>query len=63
MTPQEAVVLVGRWPGDRSVPKRLAEAVAKASGEQRWQLLSLVEALMTASVTKEDFDLIQRYFE
>lgn len=62
MTPQEAVVLVGRWPDDRSVPRRLAEAAAKASGEERWQLMSLVEALMTAATTAEDFDLIAKHF-
>lgn len=63
MTPEEAVQMVGGWPEDRTVPKRLAAAIESARGEARQQIESLVEALMSASITEADFNLIFRYFK
>ncbi len=62
MNTAEAIALVGRWPADRSVPGKLAAAIADAQGEDAWQMGMMVEALMVASTTMADFDLIARYF-
>ena len=62
MTPEQAVELVGRWPQDRTVPKKLRSAYDKARGIERQQIGMLVEALMTASTEAADYDLITRYF-
>ena len=62
MTLEEAVELVGKWPEDRSVPRKLAEAIATASDADVPFMAQLVEVLTTASVSEDDYKLIERYF-
>ena len=62
MTFDEAVELVQGWPKDRSVPRKLKEGIATAKGSDRVFMEQLAEALMVASETKADFDLIEAHF-
>jgi hypothetical protein len=61
MNVTEAIELVGRWPQDRTVPSRLNKAVQAAKGVERQQLGMMFEALMAASETQEDFELVRKY--
>lgn len=62
MTPEQAIELVGRWPQDRTVPKKLRIAYDQARGLDRQQIGMLVEALMVASSESADMELIEKYF-
>lgn len=62
MTYQDAVELVQKWPADRSVPRKLKEAIATAKGKDKAFMPQLVEALMVSSSSKADFELIDLYF-
>lgn len=61
MTIDEAVELVGTWPKNRSVPRKLSEAILKARGMKRLELGLLTEVLMTASEKDADYELIEKY--
>ena len=62
MTFDEAVTLVQGWPEDRSVPRKLAEGIVKASDEDIVFMGQLVEVLMVAAASEEDYKLIGKYF-
>ena len=62
MTPDEAVKLAGQWPKDRTVPKQLRVAYDKATGEDKWKIGMLSEALMVACENEADFALVDKYF-
>ncbi len=62
MTPDEAIALVGGWPRDKTVPKKLRVAFDQAAGEGKWQIGMLSEALMVAAETEEDFALVNKYW-
>ena len=60
---EQAVELVGRWPLDKSVPMQLSLAIQSATGREQAEIALLVEALVVAAETPEDFALLQEYFE
>lgn len=62
MTPERGIQLVGGWPKDRTVPRKLASGIKTASGDTKRQLKSLVEALYAASESPADLELIEEYF-
>lgn len=62
MTFDDAVTLVQGWPEDRSVPRKLAEGIVKASDEDVVFMGQLVEVLMVAAASEEDYKLIEKYF-
>ena len=62
MSLESAVKLVGKWPGDHSVPRRLAEMIGKAKGVEKARMQSMVEALEWAARTDEEHELINRHF-
>ena len=62
MTPERGIELVGGWPKDRTVPRKLAAGIKESTGERKRQLKMLVEALYAASETTSDLELIERYF-
>lgn len=63
MTPDRGIELIGGWPKDRTVPRKLAAGIKGATGSDQQRLKSLVEALYAAAETAEDLDLIQKYFQ
>ena len=62
MTPDRGIELISGWPHDRTVPRKLAAGIKETSGDDRYRLKSLVEALYAAAETTQDVDLIQKYF-
>lgn len=62
MSTAKAIEVVGRWPGDRSAPRRLSELMAQAKGTEKQQIGQLVEALIVAAETQADQELIDKYF-
>jgi len=62
MTFDQAVELVQGWPEDRSVPRRLSRAIENTDDSDRFWMRQLVEALMVAAVSEEDYKLIGKYF-
>lgn len=63
MNLEQAVELVGRWPLDKTVPMQLSLAIQTATGRERAEIALLIEALIVAAETSEDFALIQEHFE
>jgi len=63
MTPDRGIELVGNWPADRTVPRKLAEGIKKTSGDDRAKLKSLLEALYAAAEGPADLELIQKHFD
>jgi len=61
MTVDEALALVGTWPVNRSVPRKLADAIKTARGLDRAQLSMMTEILMAASEKAADYELIEKY--
>ena len=61
MTVDEALQLVGTWPVNRSVPRKLADAIKAARGLDRAQLSMMTEILMAASEKDADYELIEKY--
>lgn len=61
MTVDEALQLVGTWPVNRSVPRKLADAIKAARGLDRAQLSMMTEILMAASEKAADYELIEKY--
>ena len=62
MSVAKAIEIVGGWPSDRSAPKRLAELIKTAKGQEREQIGRLVEVLIVASQTASDEALVEKYF-
>ena len=62
MTFEEAVELAKGWPKDRSVPRKLKAGIDSAKVADKVFMEQLVEALMVASETKADFELIEAHF-
>ena len=61
MTVDEALALVGTWPVNRSVARKLADAIKAARGLDRAQLSMMTEILMAASEKAADYELIEKY--
>ena len=61
MTVDEALALVGTWPVNRSVPRKLADAIKAARGLNHAQLSMMTEILMAASEKAADYELIEKY--
>ena len=62
MTLDQAVELVKGWPEDRSVPRKLAQGILKATDEDAFFMGQLLEVLTVAAVSEEDYKLIDKYF-
>ena len=63
MTYEEAVKLTNRFPKDRDVPKLLSAAIKKAEGIEKDLLGEVVEGLILACKSNEDFSLVEKYFD
>lgn len=63
MTPDRGIELVGAWPADKTIPRKLAEGIKKTSGDDRRKLRSLIEALYAAAEGPADLELIQKHFD
>jgi hypothetical protein len=62
MTYDEAIELVKQWPADRSVPRKLAKGILKATDEDAFFMGQLIEVLSVAASTPGEMALIEKYF-
>jgi len=63
MTFDQAVELVQGWPKNRTVPRKLKVGIEAATGLDKVFMEQLVEALMVASTTEADLELIEKHFD
>ena len=62
MTPFEALVLSRKFPKNRSVVKRIYDALQKTRGTNRKKFEQIVEGLYVTAIDDEDFDILNKYF-
>ena len=62
MTPFEALELSRKFPKNRSVVKRIYDALQKTSGDNRKKFEQIVEGLYVDAKEDEDFDILNKYF-
>ena len=63
MTFDQAIELVQGWPKNRTVPRKLKAGIEAATGLDKVFMEQLVEALMVASTTEADLELIEKHFD
>ena len=62
MTPFEALELSRKFPKNRSVVKRIYDALQKTRGDNRKKFEQIVEGLYVDAKEDEDFDILNKYF-
>ena len=62
MTPDEALELSTKFPKNRTVPKRIHDAMQKTRGDNRKKYEMIIEGLYTDAIDIEDFKLLNKYF-
>ena len=62
MTPFEALELSRKFPKNRSVVKRIYDALQKTRGDNRKKYEQIVEGLYVDAKEDEDFDILNKYF-
>ena len=62
MTPFEALELSRKFPKNRSVVKRIYDALQKTRGDNRKKIEQIVEGLYVDAKEDEDFDILNKYF-
>ena len=62
MTPSEALELSKEFPKNRSVPKRISNALKETRGDNRKKFEMIIEGLYLDAKADEDFDLLNKYF-
>ena len=62
MTPFEALELSRKFPKNRTVPKRIYDALQKTRGDTRKKFEQIVEGLYVDAKEDEDFDILYKYF-
>ena len=63
MTPEEALELSTKFPKNRTVPKRIFDAMQKTRGDERKKYEMIIEGLYTDAIDIEDFKLLNKYFD
>ena len=62
MTPFEALELSRKFPKNRSLVKRIYDALQKTRGANRKKFEQIVEGLYVTAIDDEDFDILNKYF-
>ena len=61
MNLDDALALTQRFPKDKTVPEKLADAINKSSGYEKKMLIKLGEGVILDATTKADRKLVQKY--
>jgi|TARA_R100000329_G_C7422218_1_gene148355 hypothetical protein len=61
MNLDDALALTQRFPKDKTVPEKLADAINKSSGYEKKMLIKLGEGVILDATTKEERQLVQKY--
>jgi len=62
MTPFEALELSRKFPKNRSVVKRIYDALQQTRGGNRKKFEQIIEGLYVTAIDDEDFDILNKYF-
>tara|TARA_R100001015_G_C4628090_1_gene188036 strand:+ start:2277 stop:2468 length:192 start_codon:yes stop_codon:yes gene_type:complete len=62
MTPREALELSNKFPKNRSVVKRIHDAMQQTRGSNRKKFEQIIEGLYVDAKEDEDFDILNKYF-
>ena len=62
MNATQALQLSKEFPNNRTVPRRIFDAMQKTRGEERYKFKLVVEGLYRDAKRIEDFDLLSKYF-
>ena len=61
MNLDDALALTQRFPKDKTVPEKLADAINKSTGYEKKMLIKLGEGVILDATTKEERQLVQKY--
>ena len=61
MNLDDALALTQRFPKDKTVPEKLADAIKKSSGEEKKLVIKLGEGVILDATTKGDRKLVQKF--
>ncbi|HCI71927.1 MAG TPA: hypothetical protein DHV30_15570 [Balneola sp.] len=61
MNLDDALALTQRFPEDKTVPEKLADAIKKSSGYEKKMLIKLGEGVILDATTKEERKLVQKF--
>ena len=62
MTPYEAMELPRKFPKNKSVPKRIYDAMQHANEVDKKKFGMIIEGLYITALDDEDFELLNKYF-
>ena len=63
MTLIEAMKMTRSWPKDKTIPRKLADAIDKAKGEEKEKMGWLIEGLYVDCQSDKDTDILKSVFE
>ena len=61
MNLEDALKLTQAFPEDKTVPKKLADAIKESSGEEQKLLMQLGEGVVMDAITDADRKLVMKY--
>ena len=62
MDPYEAMELSRKFPKNKSVPKRIYDAMQQANEDDKKKFGMIIEGLYITALDDEDFELLNKYF-
>ena len=62
MTPTEALELSKKFPKNKSVPKRIYDAMQQATEVDKKKFEMIIEGLYIDAIDNEDFEVLNKYF-
>ena len=62
MDPYEAMELSRKFPKNKSVPKRIYDAMQQANEDDKKKFEMIIEGLYVTAIDNEDFEVLNKYF-
>ena len=62
MDPYEAMELSRKFPKNKSVPKRIYDAMQQANEDDKKKFGMIIEGLYVTAIDDEDFEVLNKYF-
>ena len=62
MDPYEAMELSRKFPKNKSVPKRIYDAMQQANEDDKKKFGMIIEGLYVSAIDDEDFEVLNKYF-
>ena len=62
MDPYEAMELSRKFPKNKSVPKRIYDAMQQANEDDKKKFVMIIEGLYVTAIDDEDFEVLNKYF-